>query len=278
MNPDPSPFDGWTADPWVLGAFAAGALVYGLIARDGARWGWFAAALAVVALAEMSPIRRLADGVLFSAHMVQHILLLLVAPALLLLSLPAKLGRPVAMAPRARPAGDRARERPRGADGARVRGIVPFLGWPAGVGAMWLWHVPTLCDAAVAVPAVRAVQTVSLIACGLLFWWPILSPRVADRLSPGFGIGYLFTACLTCSALGMLITLTPIEVCSAFVGPVDATNPWASLRNRLGALRDRQIGGLLMWVPMCLIYVAAIMLELARWFGARAVPPQEDLG
>lgn len=267
MNSDPSPFDGWTADPWVLGACAAGALAYGLLVRRRSRWGWFAAAIAVIVLAELSPIRRLADGILFSAHMVQHILLLLVAPALMLLGLAAHDG-----GGGGRPAvGVTARA-------TRIRRIMPFIGWPAGVGAMWLWHVPTLCDAAVALPAVRAAQSVSLIACGLLFWWPILSARVSDRLTPAFGIGYLFTACLTCSALGMLITLTPIEVCSAFVGPVDAADPWSSLRNRLGALRDRQIGGLLMWVPMCLIYVAAIMLELARWFGGRAVPAREEVG
>lgn len=257
MNDAPTIFSGWTADPVTISAVLIAALVYGTFARARARWGWFAAAIAVVLVAELSPVRLLADGVLFSAHMVQHILLLLVAPALIVLSLPATEGRAL------RP--NRSCENHSGSRSTRQPWRLSLLGWPAGVGAMWLWHVPLLCDAAIASPAVRALQTTSLLALGTLFWWPILASQPQQRLSPPAGIAYLFSACLACSALGMLITLTPIEVCSAFQAPPAVAEPWASLRSRLGALRDRQIGGLLMWVPMCLVYVSAIMLELARW-------------
>lgn len=220
--------------------------------RRGARWPWLAAAAAVVLVSEASPVGDLANGVLFSAHMLQHLMLLLVAPALVILGMPA-----VRLPERARRA-------------------AAVLGWPAGVGAMWLWHVPTLCDAAVAMAGVRVLQATSLLACGVLFWWPILARDPGERLSPPVGIGYLFTACLACSALGMLITLTPIEVCRSFQAPLAPDAAWASLRARLGAARDRQIGGLLMWVPMCLVYVSAIMLELARWFTGRGAHAWEE--
>lgn len=250
----------WHADTGVLLGCVAAAVAYGLAFRGRTRWAWFGAALAAVVVAELSPIRVLADGVLFSAHMAQHLLLLLIAPALFVLSVPEKWGSSFKLQSSA------GRLSPR---------LSAALGWPAGVGAMWLWHVPFLCDSAVALPWVRALQTVSLLALGTLFWWPILARDASARLNPALGVGYLFTACLACSALGILITLTPLEVCSAFASPAGAAGPWGFLRARLGTLRDRQIGGLLMWVPMCLVYVSAIMLELARWFGARDVPSRK---
>src|SRR5208282_853919 len=76
----------WNAKTMVLGALSL--IAYWVAFHDRRRIGWFAAALGVAFLTLMSPINTLADGYLFSAHMLQHILLLLVVPALLLLSLP----------------------------------------------------------------------------------------------------------------------------------------------------------------------------------------------
>lgn len=132
---------------------------------------------------------------------------------------------------------------------------------------MWFWHVPQLCNAAAGNPTVHTLQTVSLLGVGAAFWWPILAPDRAARLDPGFGVLYLFSACLACTGLGILLTLTPVEVCPIFAAPSSAPAMWVALRERLTATRDQQIGGLLMWMPMCLVYVAAIVMELARWLG-----------
>ena len=90
-----------------------------------------------------------------------------------------------------------------------------------------------------------------------------------QRISPAGAVLYLFSACVACSVLGILITFAPVSVC-----PIYATPP----TDHLGILnliqatwgftteKDQQIGGLLMWVPMCLVYLGAIVAQLSRWF------------
>ena len=193
---------------------------------------YFVAAATVFAVALFSPLATLAKGYLFSAHMLQHILLVLIVPAFLLLSLTQSFSLP--------------------------RWLTnPFVGWIAGVGAMWLWHAPALCSAANTSRSVFALQTTSLIVMGSLFWWQVIAPRPEDRLSPLVAIGYLFTACAACSVLGIIITFAPVSVCPAFQN--------AGGKFGLTSERDQQIGGLLMWVPMCLIYASAILMQFARW-------------
>ena len=271
-------------------------------AVNSARPWLFGSAMLVFLLALVSPVETLADGYLFSAHMLQHLLLLLVVPALALLSLPAF----AASSPN-QPAPGGARtlvrsnthipDRPRSAevpgDGALLRTKVraplskcvgaaglrrfmtsPLPAWCAGVGAMWLWHAPALCNAATTNPAVRGIQTVSLLIAGTFFWWPILGPQWSRRLPPLLGIIYLFTACTACTLLGIFITFSPVTVCSAYGHPADALGLLPLIRNRWGltAQVDQQIGGLLMWVPACLIYLSGILGLLARWYRDAEMP------
>ncbi|MGB8354603.1 MAG: cytochrome c oxidase assembly protein, partial [Chthoniobacteraceae bacterium] len=204
------------------------------------------AALGMVILALVSPINALADGYLFSAHMLQHMLLLLIVPALLVLSLPRSYVAP----------------------GFLRKGGHPVAGWMAGVGAMWFWHAPAMCNAATTSRPVFAVQTVSLLVLGGLFWWQVIAPRDQDRLSPPGAIVYLFTACVACTVLGIILTFSPVTVCSAYMHPADPQGLLNTLRTgwRMTPEKDQQIGGLLMWVPMCMIYLTAIFAQLVRWF------------
>jgi putative membrane protein len=226
--------------------FSALALAgYFLAFRQRGRPAYFVAALVIFLVAFLSPMSALADGYLFSAHMVQHILLVLIVPALLLLSLPRSFSLP-------RPL---------------LTLTHPFIGWVAGVGAMWLWHAPALCNAATTSRAVSAIQSTSLLLMGSVFWWQVLAPRDAERLSPAAGIVYLFTACTACSFLGIILTFAPVSICSVYQHPVDRLGMLDTIRGSWGLTseRDQQVGGLLMWVPMCLIYLAAILAQLARW-------------
>jgi putative membrane protein len=208
----------------------------------------------VLFLTLCSPINALANGYLFSAHMLQHLLLLLIVPLLILLGWPAG---PV----------------PRSFANGRLRWVNailrrPLATWLLGMGGMWLWHAPLLCNAAVSSVWVRRWQSVSLLAMGLAFWWPILGPWIRQRLAPLPGMIYLFTACLGCTILGIIVTFSPVEVCSVYLHPVDRLGILPLIQDQWGLTpaKDQQLGGLLMWVPACLVYFFGILGLLARWY------------
>ena len=102
---------------------------------------------------------------------------------------------------------------------------------------------------------------------GSVFWWQVLAPREEQRLSPPAGIAYFFTACTACSVLGIILTFAPVSICPVYQHPIDRLRMLGTIRGNWGLTsdRDQQIGGLLMWVPMCAIYVTAILAQLARW-------------
>ena len=215
----------------------------------GARALSFAGAIVLLALALVSPIGVLSDGYLFSAHMLQHLLLVLVVPPLALLALaPTRADKPQ----------------------NKLVGVIfrPLVTWGLGVSAMWLWHAPTLCNAAANSAAMHRVQEVSLLAMGAAFWWPIVGPSVRSRMKPLSGIVYLFTACTACTVLGVVVTFSPVQVCSVFLHPIDHLGVMPLIRNGWGLTpsMDQQIGGLFMWVPACLVYGSAILGLLARWY------------
>lgn len=230
-------------------------LVFGGVALTAYLWAfkvnrrslYLLAAFAVFLLALMSPLNALAAGYLFSAHMLQHILLLLIVPALLLMSLP----RWVTL-------------------GSRSWLIAnPLVGWIAGVSAMWFWHARPLCNAAISSPLVNALQISSLLLLGTIFWRQILAPRKEERMSPPGAVLYLFSACVACSILGILITFSPVSVCPIYAqARADRLGIANLIQSNWGITpdRDQQIGGLLMWIPMCLVYLSAIIAQLARWF------------
>jgi putative membrane protein len=247
----------WDWNPWAIIICVATILIYAGLHRfrfDG-KTGWLLAGLAVLCLTLASPIDALADGYLFSAHMLQHLLLLLIVPPLILLSLPLT------------PVPDRLHH-------GRWKGLNwmlrhPVATWVLGVGGMWLWHAPALCNAAVTNEWVHRLQYASLMSMGLAFWWPIIGPWREQRLSPLAGIIYLFSACVGCTILGIIITFSSVEVCSIYLHPLDRLGILSLIQNHWGLTpaKDQQIGGLLMWVPACLIYFCAILGLFARWHG-----------
>lgn len=223
-----------------------------------ARTAAFLGAAAAVVIAFMSPVAALARGTLFSAHMCQHMLLASAAPPLALLAIPRSMSS--------------------NADRRGSPAVGPCAAcWAAGVGAMWLWHVPRLCNAAATNDAVWALQSVSLPLLGASFWWPILAPRLDQRLPEPAAIAYLFTACAACTVLGISITFSPVQVCSAYAHPADLSGALSLLRGRWGLtpLVDQQLGGLLMWIPGCIVYAGAILALVTRFFTAPSAEAPE---
>jgi putative membrane protein len=243
----------WVLNPLAPAGAALGFFLYFRRFGWSRRAWWMLAAAALFLLTLMSPLAALAQGYLFSAHMTQHTVLLLIVPALALMALPPSPPRP-----------------------SRFAGLMnPAVGWACGVGAMWLWHVPALCDAATVSQPVFAVQTVTLLAMGAAFWWQLLAPCESRRISPMHGVLYLFSACAACTVLGIILTFSPVTVCNAYLHPVDRLGIEPLIQGEWGMtpLRDQQIGGLIMWVPMCMVYLGAIFGQLARWYAAPAEAP-----
>jgi cytochrome c oxidase assembly factor CtaG len=238
----------WTSNIATFVASGAMLVAYLWLFGINRRILYLLAGLGLFLLTLSSPLNALATGYLFSAHMLQHILLLLIVPALVLMSLPSW----VTLGPRSWIIGN------------------PLVGWMAGVGAMWLWHARPLCNAAVSSQFVNALQISSLLLLGAIFWRQILAPREEERLSPPGAVLYLFSACVACSILGILITFSPVSVCPIYAQPpADRLGILNLVQSNWGITpnKDQQIGGLLMWVPMCLVYLSAIIVQLARWFG-----------
>ena len=228
----------------------------------GQKTAWLIAGLSVFVFAFVSPLGVLADGFLFSAHMIQHLLLLLVVPLCLVLSLPRN---PAWQSGNAFTFKTGMLGVLRKTVGFLVNS--PKLGWLLGLGTMWFWHVPSLCSAATESQLLGFARTASFLVAGILFWWPIYAPNKAARMPASNAVVYLFSACLGCTLLGIYITFTAITVCPAFASPEERLAIMTALHDAgMTAPVDQQLGGLLMWVPPCSLYVAAIMSVFCRWY------------
>jgi len=258
----------WWSPVWIVAASVA--MIYGRCAgwTSPLKTVWLIAGLSVLVFAFVSPLGVLADGFLFSAHMIQHLLLLLVVPLCLVLSLPSSFTWNSDA--RTLDAGTLdAGGVPLGAFRRRVRRLVasPVPGWLLGLGAMWFWHVPAVCNAATEDYTVGVVRTITFLASGVWFWWPIYSPVKQARMPASNAVVYLFSACLGCTLLGIYITFTTISVCPAFASPQQRLAIMVALHDAgMTSSVDQQLGGLLMWVPPCSLYVAAIIGVFCRWY------------
>lgn len=247
----------WQFDSLVWLPAAGLLLAYSVAFRQASvgRFLLFGLGLGLMVLAFVSPIGMLADGYLFSAHMVQHLTLLLLVPLCFMLSLPPRETEQFF----AHPTADRI-----------GRGLaLPVVGCLLGVGAMWFWHVPSLCSASTENAVIGAIRDVSFVAAGMVFWWCVYSPIARYRLEPLQGITYLFTSCLGCTLLGIYITFTTVSVCPAFADPQERIDVLTSMYDAgLTPSVDQQLGGLLMWVPPCTLYILASVGLLFRWYAA----------
>jgi len=224
----------------------------------------FAVALFLLLICFFSPLHLLSQHYLFSAHMVVHVLLLLVVGPLLVIGLMKDRTNNNAINNLSRTLFKR-----------------PFLGWIAGVGIMWAWHIPFVFNycmmAGHASEALgfmmHALESLSLIIAGMFFSWSIVSPIKEYRLPALNGVAYLFTACIGCSLLGLLITFAPAGMYRHFLSATDVyglnnviLNQW-----QINQAMDQQIAGLIMWVPCCLLYVVYALYLLGRWFDEKDV-------
>jgi putative membrane protein len=262
----------WSFEPWVVGPLLVTLLLYATGAarlwrhagagrglRPGQVLAFAGGWLALVA-ALVSPLDALGDR-LFSAHMVQHEILMLVAAPLLVL------GRPLAAFAWALPQPAlRTFTRPFRSRwlGALWTGLTdPLAAWSLHALALWAWHVPALFDAAVENESIHILQHTSFLASALLFWWAALGRDSRGR-GQGAAMVLLFTTMLHTGALGALLTLAPTPWYPHYI------DSGAGLG--LDPVEDQQLGGLVMWVPGGLAYLVAGIAVAARWMTRRGRP------
>ncbi|MBV8773102.1 MAG: cytochrome c oxidase assembly protein [Deltaproteobacteria bacterium] len=247
----------WDPDVSVLlGCMALLAGCWAMHRKQPKRAGWFVAGVGIVLIALTSPLDRLGDEYLFSAHMLQHLLLVLGMPPLVLLGLTPHFARRILGC---RPVGSI----------EQVLGN-PFVAWLVGTGLLTLWHVPALFDAALNHEYVHILEHLCLMVSATIFWWPILAPLPECRLAPIAMQPYLLAGAIANSLLGVWLTFAPGQLYAAYLHPHDSLNILATLRSGWGLTPavDQQIGGLLMWVGGSFVFVTVMAVEVIRWLGS----------
>jgi putative membrane protein len=255
----------WGAEPWVLACLALSLLLYVLGAwrlwprtrlsrpQMGRQCACFAAGWITLVLALASPLDG-AGSVAFSAHMVQHELLMIVCAPLMVL------GRPLGVWIWALPPSWRSGV----GTATRARAVAvlwhaitrPLTAWMLHLAALWLWHVPSLFQYALRNNGIHALQHASFLFTALLFWWAVLGKQGLHG-SRGASIVYLFTTMMHTGALGALFTMSETVWYPVYGDSAQAFG--------LSALEDQQLGGLIMWIPGGLAYVAAGLVLCAGW-------------
>jgi len=239
----------WRLDPSILLGILSLAVVYALgvalprRARAEQIISFFLGLLVLFTALE-SPLDTLGDTYLLSAHMAQHLLLVLVVPPLLLYGTPEWALRPVLDLP---VVGAVARWLTHGPVAFAVYNVVFALA-----------HLPVFFDLTLRSEGAHIAEHLLFIGTGVLAWWPILSPVVTvPRLSYPFQMLYLFLATLPCSLVGALITLSGDVLYSPYA---TATRLWG-----ISAQGDQQIAGLTMWIGGSLYYFFAFTIVFFAW-------------
>lgn len=260
-------WQGWNFSPMLLAGLILGGWLYGrgvlaLRARTGhlrpqhrRRMIYFGLGMFVLAVALVSPLDALSSA-LFSAHMVQHVLLIGVAAPLLVLGLP--LGPMLLGLP-----GTLEQQLGRGWQRSRVFSTLwhaltlPLVAWGLHAAALWIWHLPGLYEAALTSEWLHTVEHLTFLGTALLLWWVVVDRgRRAQTENWLLPMGMLFTTAIHSGILGVLMSFArqpwyPIYSVT--------TAPWG-----LTPLADQQLAGVIMWVPTGFIYLGGTLALLYR--------------
>lgn len=253
----------WTLSPAILLPIAVYAWLYVRRYREvrrtsgprgaGPRQLWaFIASIVLLLIALVSPLDGLGEDYLFSAHMVQHLLLGDLAPLLMLLALSRVIMRPLTR---------------------RLQFIERALGplaHPASALVLWLalvyfWHIPSLYNAALEHAPVHALQHVTFFTAGVMVWWPLIQPvPMRHRLKGMWTFGYIGAAKAGLAALGLYLTWSSSVAFDYYNG---VPRIWG-----LSAVSDQNVGGAIMMVEQSIVLVTV----LAVLFSRMLVQSEED--
>ncbi|MFW7381880.1 MAG: cytochrome c oxidase assembly protein [Oligoflexus sp.] len=261
----------WNFDFWLILQFSLLAIAYHhganrlrrVLRRRQVYSFW--AALFFLIMALLSPMDALSQELSF-VHMIQHLLLMMVAAPLLVMSMPVT----VILASLS------ARWRRRYWQALRKlnhRHWLSSVFWQAaviwGLNALilWIWHIPLFYIAALRFAWVHYVQHLSFFLVSCLFWRIVFDPISQRRMNHALGILYLFTSSLHAAVLGVFMSLAP----SVWYFDYTATAP----RWGWSALEDQQLAGLIMWMPACAFYALGASVLLLRALEKPSVFPSK---
>ncbi len=227
---------------------------------EGWRAGCFVLGLILIWTATASPLAAL-DHEMLTAHMVQHLLLMTLAPPLILLGMPQNaIGRPLRSEPMQQFASVAAH---------------PAFCWFAAAGTLVLWHIPSVFMLCLRSPMWHGVEQASFLVTGLLFWSPVIRPLPNSWKWPEWStLLYLFLATLPCDILSGFLVF-----CDRVVYPVFFSSPRSF---GLSALEDQQCAGALMWTCVTIVYLIAGAVFTTRLLSPqpspyRTPPPKIEL-
>lgn len=249
-------FWSWSADPGVAFGVTAAAWYYyrrasgrpdeGIEPIPTIRKVSFGAGLATVVLALMSPIGILADDFSLAFHMLQHVLLTIAAPVLLLLGIPAWMYAPV--------------QRAFGGRLWRVWRVVtlPVIAFVLFHLPYAIYHVPVVYDLSLQYMPIHIAAHSFLIAAAILSWWAVMAPSPElGKVPAAIAMIYLFVQTIPGQIVGALITYADDVLYPTYR---DGGQVFG-----LAAINDQQLGGLIMWVGTSSIYLAAVAIVFFRW-------------
>jgi putative membrane protein len=249
---------------WVSGALILAAFLYlrawfGVRSRDhGNVESWracsFVFGLLFIWIATASPLAEL-DHEMLTAHMVQHLLLMTLAPPLILLSLrrkpltrglPQRFSQAIRRTMRSEPM----------QQFARVIAHPAFC-WFAAASTLVVWHIPSVFVLGLQSQMWHEAEQASFLVAGLLFWWPVVRPSASTSKWPEASmLLYLFLATLPCDILSGFLVF-----CDRVVYPVFLSSPRSY---GLSALEDQECAGALMWTCITIVYLIAGAIFTAR--------------
>ena len=240
----------WSIHPSTVLGIAALGVLYLWVARrveekpTGLQQGYFFSGLFVMFASLNGPIHDLSDGYLFSAHMVQHLVLTLLMPPLLIAGVPGGMLRPAL------------RNR-------RVAAVARFITKPVACFVIFnviiaAWHLPPLYNAAMANHDIHILEHLMFMAGAVLMWWPLLSPLPElPRLAyPG---QMLYSWLMT---IPMSITAVYIAMADSVLYPAYAAAPRIL---PLSPLEDQLLGALIMWIPGGLVFYIIMTVIFFKW-------------
>jgi cytochrome c oxidase assembly factor CtaG len=207
----------------------------------------FAGGMLALLGALVSPLDGLGEDYLFSAHMLQHVLLGDVAPLLILLSLSRVILRPVTR---------------------RLTSIERKLGpvaTPGGCLVIWLtlmyvWHIPALYDAATAHPLIHLFEHLSFFLAGLALWWPLIEPIPMRRPLTGLQpVAYIATAKAGLAVLGVYLTWSASSIYDYYQR---TPRIWG-----LSPIEDQNVAGVIMMVEQSLTLAVVLVALFVKMLG-----------